>query len=663
MDRNPKQSTAESKLHTGLTALRRGHTTRNFCRYVGIFSSMLHRWRQTFYDTAPRSFLRQSKEQCLEWQVAEHAAQLETVFESIADGVVVTDRQGRVLQINQAGRTLLGLEQDSVGWTIPQLEERASFVCYTAAGQHPSGDRDPVARVLQGAILTNEQSVDILIQTRAGRQSLVNTTGAPIRDATGQLLGSVLVIRDVSEQRRLESQTRASLDALLAMAEALVQAPGDLPEAPFSGADRDCSEGDFALRVMARRVAELTRSLLGFQYVSIVAVEPTTEMLKPITAVGFTPEQECQWWASWKRPFRLDERLHPSLAARLRSGKSGLIERSEQSKRWHPLFADVTSLLVPMHIGDTLVGVLRLEDNAPNLDDTRLQETAVIEAVARLGALVLERERLLREREEARASELALRETQTQMEVFIGIAGHELKTPLTSLKLALQLGERRLQRLVHARPDRAEDLAPFQQQVAQIAHQAVRLDRLVNDLLDVSRARVGRLELHLEPADLAAIVGEAVEQQRQANPTRTVTFQFPAGRRVPITADADRIGQVVTNYLTNALKFSAEDCPVAVGLDMEAEQARVWVRDQGPGLPADEQERIWECFHRVNGIEVLSGSGVGLGLGLHICRMIIERHQGQVGVQSAPGQGSTLWFSLPLGESSTHLGTHTRPSI
>jgi PAS domain S-box-containing protein len=657
MDRKPKQSTAESKLCMVLAALRRSPTTRNLCRRVGIFSSMLHCWRQTFHDTAPETFLRQAKKQCLGWQVAEHAAQLETVFESIADGVVVTDRQGRVLQINQAGRTLLGLEQESVGWTIPQLEEQAGFVCY------PSGGEGPFARVLQGEILTNERSVNTLIHTRAGRQSLVNTTGAPVRNATGQLLGSVLVIRDVTEQRRLESQTHTALDALLAMAEALVQAPGETPEATSSRADRDCPEGDFALKVMARRLAELTRSLLGFQYVSIVAVEPATERLKPIIVVGFAPEQECQWWASWKRPFYLDERLDPSLASRLRSGKSGLIERSEQSQRWHPLFADVTSLLVPMRIGETLVGVLRLEDNAPNLDGTRLQETAVIEAVARLGALVLERERLLREREEARASELALRETQTQMEIFLGIAGHELKTPLTSLKLALQLGERRLRRLVQARPDRVEDLAPFQEQVARVTHQAVRLDRLVNDLLDVSRARVGRLDLHPEPADLAAIVGEAVEQQRQANPTRMVTFQFPADRRVPITADADRIGQVVTNYLTNALKFSAEELPVAVGLDMEAEQARVWVRDQGPGLPADEQARIWECFHRVKGIEVQSGSGVGLGLGLHICRMIVERHQGQVGVQSAPGQGSTLWFSLPLGESSTHLDTPIHPSL
>jgi signal transduction histidine kinase len=93
---------------------------------------------------------------------------------------------------------------------------------------------------------------------------------------------------------------------------------------------------------------------------------------------------------------------------------------------------------------------------------------------------------------------------------------------------------------------------------------------------------------------------------------------------------------------------SAADRPVIVGIEVGDERVRVWVRDQGPGLPPEEQERIWERFHRAQGIEVLSGSGVGLGLGLHICRTIVERHEGQVGVDSAPGAGSSFWFTLPL---------------
>src|SRR5262249_43067154 len=104
----------------------------------------------------------------------------------------------------------------------------------------------------------------------------------------------------------------------------------------------------------------------------------------------------------------------------------------------------------------------------------------------------------------------------------------------------------------------------------------------------------------------------------------------------------------VTNYLTNALKYSAADRPVAVGLQLGEQQARVWVRDAGPGIPSEEQEQIWEPSHRARGITAQSGNGGGLGLGLHICRTVIEQHHGQVGVESARGQGATFWFSLPL---------------
>jgi signal transduction histidine kinase len=184
--------------------------------------------------------------------------------------------------------------------------------------------------------------------------------------------------------------------------------------------------------------------------------------------------------------------------------------------------------------------------------------------------------------------------------------------------------------------------------VEQAERQEERMDQLVNDLLDVSRVRAGKLELHLESTDLVGIVRETVGEIRRIHPDRMIQLTFPEEGQVPVRVDPFRLGQVLTNYLTNALKYSAADRPVAVDLAVEGQEARVAVRDEGPGIPAREQERIWERFHRVKGIEVQNGIGVGLGLGLPICRAIIEQHQGQTGVQSAPGHGSTFWFSLPL---------------
>ncbi len=104
----------------------------------------------------------------------------------------------------------------------------------------------------------------------------------------------------------------------------------------------------------------------------------------------------------------------------------------------------------------------------------------------------------------------------------------------------------------------------------------------------------------------------------------------------------------MSNYLSNALKYSAADQPVEVQLEVKDGVAHVSVLDQGPGLSPDEYQHIWERFYRVPGIQVQSGSGVGLGLGLHISHIIIERLGGTVGVESEQGKGSTFWFTLPI---------------
>jgi signal transduction histidine kinase len=175
-----------------------------------------------------------------------------------------------------------------------------------------------------------------------------------------------------------------------------------------------------------------------------------------------------------------------------------------------------------------------------------------------------------------------------------------------------------------------------------------RLQRLVDDLVDVSRIHAGKLELRPSQAELVAIVRNVVEEQEQAAPERTISFHCSADLSVPVYADARRIEQVVANFLTNALKYSPADQPIDIGVEVEPQQVRVWVRDHGPGLSLDEQEHIWERFHQVKAIQVQTGGGVGLGLGLYISRMIIEHHQGGIGVESAPGRGSTFWFTLAV---------------
>lgn len=261
---------------------------------------------------------------------------------------------------------------------------------------------------------------------------------------------------------------------------------------------------------------------------------------------------------------------------------------------------------------------------------------------------------LLQHEQETYSNELALREANRRMDEFLGIASHELKTPLTSLIMSIQMAERRVHALAQqaSASDTTQPLTNIEQMLGRAAHQTRLLNRLVTDLLDVSRIHAGKLDLSRELTDLRTIVRDAVEQERQVAPKRTITLQAPE-QPVPALADAVRIGEVITNYLTNALKYSAESAPVAAGITIEDTQARVWVRDEGAGLSSEQQQFLWERFYRAPGVKVQSGSGVGLGLGLYISRTIIERHQGQVGVQTAPGKGSTFWFTLPLAQQKT----------
>jgi signal transduction histidine kinase len=274
---------------------------------------------------------------------------------------------------------------------------------------------------------------------------------------------------------------------------------------------------------------------------------------------------------------------------------------------------------------------------------------------ARQEITFLESEHWRREQEAARVRELAaLKEAHQRMDAFLGIASHELKTPLTTLSLTLQLLQQRLKRRQSQEAQPSQEgprlLPMLTEQHQRMEQQIGRLNRLINELLDVSRIQADRLELSLKLVDLAAIAREAVEEQRQANPARAIELHLPADAAVPLLADAQRVGQVVTNYLTNALKYSAGDRLVEVGLTRERQHARVWVRDQGNGIASSEQERIWERFHRVPGAEVQWGSGIGLGLGLHICKTLIEAHHGHVGIESTPGKGSCFWFTLPLAD-------------
>ena len=251
------------------------------------------------------------------------------------------------------------------------------------------------------------------------------------------------------------------------------------------------------------------------------------------------------------------------------------------------------------------------------------------------------RERLAQEQARAKAqTELeVLHETNRQMDDFIGIASHEFRTPLTTVKANLQMVRRRV---LHTRDESA--VLPL---IPRAAVSPTRLERLTDDLLDMSRIKADTLVMRPAPFELGGLLRDCVSEQQEHHPTRVISLSLP-NHPAPVFADPDRIRQVISNYLGNAFKFSTEEKPVSVAMAMEGAQVWICVRDEGPGLPESEHQRIWERYHRAPDVERKTGSDVGLGLGLFISKTIISQHGGQVGVVSEVGRGATFYFTLPL---------------
>ena len=252
-----------------------------------------------------------------------------------------------------------------------------------------------------------------------------------------------------------------------------------------------------------------------------------------------------------------------------------------------------------------------------------------------------------------------------RMDQFLGMANHEMKSPLTSLSANVQLALRRLRRAAQsAETSGAAELAhdtrtPRELEavvtlLSRVQNAARRMTRLVDELLDVSRIQTGRLEAHPEPCDLLALTHAAVDERRQAHPERVIVLESPS-ERVDGLADPDRITEVIDNLLSNAIKYSPDDTTITVRVTASDDgDARVSVRDEGQGIAPERQARVWNVFERLDAASSQRANDVNLGLGLHICKSIIALHGGEVGVESALGAGSTFWFTLPATSRPNH---------
>jgi len=324
----------------------------------------------------------------------------------------------------------------------------------------------------------------------------------------------------------------------------------------------------------------------------------------------------------WERKEIVGQPVEMLLPARFRGGHRGLREGFQREPRPRPmgLGADLAALrkdgsefpaeisLAPLRTADGAWAIAAIRDVS---ERRRIEAKAILYRQAR---------------EDVRARD-----------EFLSIASHELRTPVTALHVQLQMLQRVVERAGASVPE------PVQERVTALDRQVRRLADLVEALLDLSRIRLGRLELAREPLDVAALARD-VAAPYQADPEMANGSPVQVAAPEPAVGSLDRVRveQVLENLLANAVKFG-EGKPVEIRVERDGALIRVTVTDHGVGIEPGERERIFGRFERAAPAQHYAG----LGLGLYVSREIVEAHGGRIRAEGTPGEGSTFTVELP----------------
>jgi signal transduction histidine kinase len=370
-----------------------------------------------------------------------------------------------------------------------------------------------------------------------------------------------------------------------------------------------------------------------------------------MSIAGISREQEQNWHVAIENLY-LHEALDAETLSRLREGKVLQVAQPQPLLQVMSVTNMQKMLIAPIHVKEQFTGMLTLHSETRKHPFSVQERKVVAKVIGTFIASIIERERLANEQAEIQVPALPSSTLDQGMSDFLSLMSHELRTPLTAIKsnnwFATNLLTDALQQV-------QEEETPVKSLLEDVRELLYRVDqlvgvqnRLVSELLEVSRLQVKKLDLQFRSHNLTTLVLQTIERVTHTAATNRLRFLGRDEKNIPVLVDGERIEQVLDNYIINALTYSPLEQPVDIDIQVQGQQARVLVHDEGPGLTTKEQEHLWERFYRVPRVVAQANSRGGLGLGLYLCRVMIEHHQGQVGVESIVEKGSTFWFTLPL---------------
>ncbi|MDB5088937.1 MAG: domain S-box protein [Mucilaginibacter sp.] len=523
-------------------------------------------------------------------------AMLAAIIESSEDAIVSKTLNGTITSWNNSAERVFGYtEQEVIGNHVTLIIPKSRRL-----------EEDLIIEKIRNG--QKVEHFETYRLTKAGTEIPVSLTISPILNAKGQVIGASKIARDITRQKNIE--------------ENLQRYANNLETLNIVG--KMISER-LAVQEILQQVTDITTQVSGAAFGAFFynKFDEHGESYMLYTLSG-APREAFEKFGMPRNTAVFSPTFNGEGTVRVdditkdpRYGKNS--PHFGMPKGHLPV---VSYLAVPViSKSGTVIGGLFY--GHPEAGKFTSHHEVIIESVATQAAIALENAKLYEE----------IKKLNDKKDEFIGLASHELKTPVTSLSGYLQIINRRLP---------ADDVNKgfIEKALAQIN----KLSDLISDLLDVSKIETGQLPFSFSTFDLLQLLHEAIEIMQYSTKTHRLVLTSDLDK-IMVTADKQRIEQVIINLLSNAVKYSPGADLVNISVAMVNNKALVSVKDFGLGISKEQQERIFTRFYRV---EDLAANISGLGIGLFISKEIINRHKGKLWIESGLGNGSTFLFEIPV---------------
>jgi PAS domain S-box-containing protein len=529
------------------------------------------------------------------YRADEKTAMLASIIDTSDDTILSKSLAGIIKSWNKSAERMFGYtEEEIVGKHIsviipPSRLQEEEYI---------------ISQIAQGNRVEHFETVRI---TKSGAEIPISISVSPVKDSGGKVIGASKIARDISAQKAAEVTLKRYTDRLEIINLII----------------KSISE-ELDLNKILQKVTDLTTQITGAQFgaffYNTVNVSGESYMLYTLSGVA------KEAFEKFGMP-RNTAVFHPTFAG------EGVMRVDDITKDVRygqnaPHFGMpeghlpvVSYLAVPVisRSGEVIGGLFF---GHPEAGKFTAEHESILTPVAAQAAIALDNAKLYEQ----------VKTLNEKKDEFIGLASHELKTPLTSITGYLQ---------ILSKISTDDKINRF---VDKTLHQVKKLNTLVSDLLDVSKIEAGKLQLLKEPFDIQDVLTDAIELVQHSYGTHQISFSTNEGQLL-VNGDPNRIEQVIINLLTNAIKYSPLANKVDVVLTRSNDEVQIGVKDYGIGINPDKFGQLFNRFYRV---EDSNPSISGLGIGLYISHEIVLRHNGKIWVESEPEKGSTFWFSVPI---------------